>query len=164
MRFYVGILGLFLSGCNVAGEGVAEAAAGDVSAATKKLRDKTKSEGDADVTNVYARKETNGTWTFHVSVNHGDVGLDDFADGWDIVTTDGDVVKLEPNHRFTKSLRAPHVDEQPFTRTRRGLEIPDGIEKVRVRAHDSNGGFGGKEVVVNLSKRFGAGFTVLRKN
>ena len=155
---------MILCGCNVAAEGAAEAAGGDVSAAAAKLRDKTQGTGDADVTNVYARKETNGTWTFHVSVNHGDVDLEDFVDGWDVVTVDGDVVKLEPNHRFTKSLRAPHVEEQPFTRTRKGLEIPAGIEKVRVRAHDSNGGFGGKEVLVDLSKRFGAGFTVLRKN
>jgi hypothetical protein len=117
---------------------------------------------DADVTNVYAREERDGTWTFHVSVQHPDKGFSDFADGWDLVTSSGAVLKSDPAHRFTKTLRHPHVEEQPFTRTVKGLRIPKGVEVLTVRAHDSLGGFGGREVLVKLSRRFGQNFSVKR--
>ena len=48
-----------------------------------------KTVGDADVTNVFAREEGDGTWTFHVTVEHADVNWYDYADGWDIVLPDG---------------------------------------------------------------------------
>jgi len=119
--------------------------------------------GDVDVTNVFAREERDGTWTFHVTVEHSDVGMDDFVDGWNVVTAGGEILKMESTNRFTKTLRMPHVNEQPFTRTQKGLLIPKGTKKLRVRAHDKVHGFGGEEVVVDLSKRFGDNFTVRRQ-
>jgi|GEM_PF-6166961 len=117
---------------------------------------------NADITNVYAREEKDGTWTFHVSVKHPDVGFDDFADGWDLVTGGGKVIKPDPRARFTKIVRRPHVDEQPFTRTVKGVVIPDGVDELTVRAHDSRAGFGGEEVRVDLKQRFGKNFSVKR--
>ena len=117
---------------------------------------------DADITNVYARQEKNGTWTFHVSVRHPDRSYDDFADGWDLVTGAGQVLKVESHHRFTKVVRRPHLKEQPFTRTVKGVVIPESVEKLKVRAHDSRAGFGGKEVLVHLNRRFGNNFSVKR--
>ena len=70
---------------------------------------------------------------------------------------------MESTNRFTKTLRMPHVNEQPFTRTQKGIQIPKGTKKLRVRAHDKVHGFGGEEVVVDLSKRFGDKFTVRRQ-
>ena len=46
----------------------------------------------------------------------------------------------------------PHVDEQPFTRSQRGIVIPPGVTQVRVRAHDLVDGFGGREVLVGNRK------------
>ena len=48
--------------------------------------------GDANVTNVFAREEADGTWTFHVSVTHKDVNWYDYADGWDLVLPDGTIL------------------------------------------------------------------------
>ena len=83
--------------------------------------------------------------TFSVTVRHEDEGWNHYADSWEVVAPDGRVLA-------TRVLRHPHVGEQPFTRELRGVEVPAGITSVRIRAHDSMHGFGGREVVVPLSK------------
>ena len=118
--------------------------------------------GDANVTEVFAREESDGTWTFHVTVEHNDRDWADFADGWDVVLPDGTAVRPDPFYAYTKQIRNPHVDEQPFTRTQRNIEIPTDVNTVRVRAHDKAGGFGGQEVEVDLNVRFGPNYSVKR--
>ena len=99
---------------------------------------------------VRAVENTDGSWTFHVTVTHPDTGWDDYTNGWDIVLADGGVIKPEGSSQFTRTLLHPHVDEQPFTRSQSGIRIPLGVTKVRVRAHDIVDGFGGKEIEVDL--------------
>jgi hypothetical protein len=120
------------------------------------------SAANADVTHVRAVQADNGTWTFHVTVEHPDTGWEDYADGWDVVTPDGTVLKPNPDDPFTRLLLHPHQNEQPFTRSQSGIEIPDGVTEVRVRAHDIVDGFGGEEIVVDLTKESGSGFEVER--
>jgi hypothetical protein len=48
--------------------------------------------GEADVTDVKANDSGARTYTFHVSVKHGDTGWDHYADKWDIVVHDGMVL------------------------------------------------------------------------
>ena len=117
---------------------------------------------NADVTHVRAGQAADGTWTFHVTVNHPDTGWEDYADGWDVVTPDGQVLKPDPGSAFTRTLLHPHVDEQPFTRSQSGIEIPSGVTQVRVRAHDLVDGFGGQEVVVDLTAEGGPSFEIER--
>jgi hypothetical protein len=105
---------------------------------------------NADVEFVRAVENTDGSWTFHVTVTHPDTGWDDYTNGWDIVLADGRVIKPEGSSQFTRTLLHPHVDEQPFTRSQSGIRIPLGVTKVRVRAHDIVDGFGGKEIEVDL--------------
>jgi hypothetical protein len=120
-------------------------------------------EADADVTFVRAvREEAENTWTFQVTVEHPDTGWEDYADGWDVVLPDGKVVKPDPEDPFTRLLLHPHVDEQPFTRSQRGIAIPEGVNTVRVRAHDLVDGWGGKEVTVDLTAGSGENFEVVR--
>jgi len=119
--------------------------------------------GDANVTEVYAKEEADGSWTFHVSVTHEDVNWYDYADGWDVVLPDGSTVKPDPFSMFTRALRHPHVEEQPFTRTQKGVILPEGVDKITIRAHDKKNGWGGKEVVVDLNVRFGNNFSVKRR-
>jgi hypothetical protein len=111
---------------------------------------------------VRAVQADDGTWTFHVTVEHPDTGWEDYADGWDVVTPDGTVLKPNPDDPFTRLLLHPHENEQPFTRSQRDIEIPEGVTEVRVRAHDIVDGFGGEEIVVDLTKESGPGFEVER--
>ena len=115
---------------------------------------------NADVQYVHARQQTGGTWTFDVTVAHPDTGWEDYADGWDVVLPNGTVVKPDPNSPFTRLLLHPHETEQPFTRSQSGIVIPAGVTQVTVRAHDLVDGFGGREVIVNLTTESGMDFEV----
>jgi len=125
---------------------------------------------DADVLQVRA-VQTGGsepgegatTWTFHVTVEHPDTGWEDYANGWDVVTPEDEVLKPDPGDEFTRTLLHPHVDEQPFTRSQRGVVVPQGVTEVRVRAHDIVDGWGGQEVLVDLTISSGPNFEVERQ-
>jgi hypothetical protein len=117
---------------------------------------------DADVVFVKAVLSEGGSWTFHVTVSHPDTGWEDYADGWDVVADGGKVLKTEADAGFTKLLLHPHENEQPFTRSQSGIIVPDGVSIVTVRAHDIVDGFGGREVIVDLSVEKGLDFVVQR--
>ncbi|WP_157018993.1 hypothetical protein [Mesorhizobium xinjiangense] len=102
--------------------------------------------GEADVVAVEVTPEPGGTFRFDVTVRHSDEGWDHYADRWDLVGADGAVYG-------ERVLLHPHVDEQPFTRSQGGIEIPDGVDTVTVRAHDKVHGLGGKELDVALPER-----------
>ena len=93
---------------------------------------------------VKASVGKDGTWSFSVTVKHADEGWDHYADRWDVLGPDGEVLG-------TRVLYHPHVSEQPFTRSLGGVEIPKGVKKVTVRARDSVHGYGGEEKKVELS-------------
>ena len=99
--------------------------------------------GEVDVEKVTASKDRDGIYSFSVTVRHADTGWDHYANKWDVLGPDGTVLG-------TRILYHPHVDEQPFTRSLRGVAIPDGVKKVRLRAHDSVHKYGGKELEVEL--------------
>lgn len=47
------------------------------------------------------------------------------------------------------------MEEQPFTRSLSGVEVPEGVTRVRVRARDSEHGHGGAAREVPLPGRDG---------
>lgn len=118
---------------------------------------------NADVEFVRATLEADGTWRFDVTVRHPDTGWDDYADGWDVVTPDGLVLKASEDDLFTRLLVHPHENEQPFTRSQSGIVVPDSVTVVVVRAHDLVDGFGGREVEVDLTVDQGPAFEVNRQ-
>lgn len=44
-------------------------------------------------------------------------------------------------------------NEQPFTRTKEGVEIDDGVDEVTVEGHDLANGYGGETMTVPLPDR-----------
>lgn len=99
--------------------------------------------GEADVVAARAEQSTDGAWRFEVTVAHEDEGWDHYADLWQVLTPDGAVLG-------ERVLAHPHVDEQPFTRSLNGVTIPDGTDRVEIRARDSVHGFGGRSVSIEL--------------
>lgn len=87
------------------------------------------------VVGVEWEKGQNGTYTFQVTLRHDDTGWDHYADRWVVESLDGDELAR-------RVLRHPHVDEQPFTRSLAGVQLPPGIEQVIVRGHCSQHGYG----------------------
>ena len=75
--------------------------------------------GEADVIEAKANKQSNGTWRISATVRHADTGWDHYANRFEVLAPDGTVLG-------TRVLLHPHVDEQPFTRSLSGVEIPDG--------------------------------------
>ena len=118
---------------------------------------------NADVEYVRAVFQPDGAWTFHVTVRHADVGWQDYADGWDVILPDGSVILPDLKLAYTRPLQHPHETEQPFTRSQSGVMVPDGVTTVNVRAHDLLAGWGGKEVTVDLTRKEGPGYVVVRK-
>lgn len=110
----------------------------------------------AQVRYVTATQERGGTWRFDVTVEHNDTGWDHYADAWEVVDHETNEVLAE------RVLLHPHVNEMPFTRSEAGVEVPDGVSLVRIRAKCNVHGFGGYEVVVDLSADDGDRFTVDR--
>ena len=102
--------------------------------------------GEADVLEVRVRAQSAEAYGFEVTVRHADEGWDHYADAWEVLGPDGEVLGV-------RVLYHPHVGEQPFTRNLRDVRIPAGIRKVRLRAHDSVHGNGGKEDEVELPLR-----------
>ena len=101
--------------------------------------------GSADVVAATAICSANGTCDFRVTVKHGDEGWEHYADRWEVLSPDGDVLA-------TRVLRHPHVEEQPFTRALQAVPVSDSLSEVRIRAHDSVHGLGGQEVTVRLDR------------
>lgn len=100
--------------------------------------------GEADVVAVKAAASGDRVYRFDVTLRHDDTGWDHYADRWEVLTPAGEVLG-------TRVLYHPHVDEQPFTRSLSGVEVPAGVQKVIIRAHDSVHESGGKEQLFDLS-------------
>lgn len=111
----------------------------------------------AQVNQVTASQKADGSWCLYTEVRHNDQGWDHYADGWEVLDLTGNQIDY-------RSLAHPHVNEQPFTRSKCDIQIPATISKVVVRAKCKKHGFGGKPVVVDLNLSKGEGFTVRKIN
>ena len=107
----------------------------------------------AQVQFVQATQTGNGTWRFDVTVRHNDQGWDHYADLWQVLDPDGNLLG-------ERVLLHPHDTEQPFTRSQSGIAIPPEVTQVTVRAKCTVHGFGGQEVVVDLATAEGENFSV----
>lgn len=99
--------------------------------------------GEADVVDVKVRKTGPQTFSFDVTVRHGDTGWEHYANRWDVVTADGKVLGKRILHH-------PHENEQPFTRSLSGVKIPADITTVTLRANDKVHALGGVTKTVKV--------------
>lgn len=91
-------------------------------------------------------KGSAGRFRFSVTLLHADNGWDHYADRWQVLSPEGDVLA-------TRVLAHPHDSEQPFTRGLSGVTVPEGITWVNIRAHDKVHGDGPVMLKVDLPGR-----------
>lgn len=101
--------------------------------------------GEADVVSADVSCTAESICSFAVTVRHADEGWEHYADRWEVLTLEGELLA-------TRVLRHPHVDDQPFTRSLSGVTLPSSIPRVKIRAHDSVHGYGGKELSVEIPR------------
>jgi hypothetical protein len=86
--------------------------------------------GEAKVVNATATANGGGSYTFSATIAHADTGWKHYADKFEVLAPDGRVLG-------TRVLYHPHVNEQPFTRSLGGVQVPAGLTEVIVRASDN---------------------------
>ena len=87
------------------------------------------------------------TYTFAVTLASPDTGCDQYADWWEVITPEGDLI-------YRRILVHSHVDEQPFTRSGGPVAISTD-QTVIVRAHMEPTGYGDQVMTGTVA----AGFT-----
>lgn len=97
----------------------------------------------ADVVDAEIEPDEDGTYTVSATVASADTGPEKYADAWEVRTADGTVLG-------ERELLHPHVDEQPFTRSLSGVEIPADVDRVTLAARDSVEGFCGETFEVDV--------------
>ena len=101
----------------------------------------------ADVRSVTASGDEN-RYQFAVEVRSPDTGCEQYADWWEVVSEDGELL-------YRRILAHSHVSEQPFTRAGGPVAI-DADTSVIVRAHMHPGGYGGAALRGSVSAGFEA--------
>jgi len=73
-------------------------------------------------------------YNFRVELASPDTGCEQYADWWEVITTDGSLI-------YRRNLGHSHVNEQPFTRSGGGVKI-SAQDSVIVRGHMNTFGYG----------------------
>ena len=110
--------------------------------------------GEVEIVQVELNQQ-GGDWRASVTLRHADTGWDHYADGWRVVSPEGEVL----GHR---TLHHPHVSEQPFTRSLSGIEIPAELDQVVIEAHDKVHGWSSQRVTVDLNQDSGDRYRIQR--
>ena len=92
-----------------------------------------------DVVAAEVESEPGGTFRVAATVSSPYDSPDRYADAWRVMTPDGSVLGV-------RELAHDHGNEQPFTRSLPGVEIPSGIVEVIIEGRDQLSGWGGDTV------------------
>ena len=87
-----------------------------------------------------------GAYQFAVEVSSPDRGCEQFADWWEVVSEDRQLL-------YRRILLHSHVEEQPFVRSGGPVEI-SADTLVYVRAHMNTSGYGGQVLKGTVQDRF----------
>lgn len=135
---------LVLSGCSSGDSGSGSSATLGASASTS--ADITPDTKDADHPDVLAAELTSGDdgqWSLDVTLSSMYDSPDRYADGWRVLDESGDTIGEH-------MLGHDHADEQPVTRTQSALEIPDGVDVLTIEGRDTENGFGGATLDIEV--------------
>jgi hypothetical protein len=135
MRALVIALVLLVAGCAADDAGDDAAGAGTPAQPSAEQR-------YPDIVDVDVERDGD-TFNFSVTVSSPYDTPERYADGWRVIGPDGTAYGEH-------TLAHHHADEQPFTRTQRGVEIPEEVDQVIVEGRDSENGYGGGTVTVPL--------------
>ena len=128
------LLGLTLAACATQSPPPESAAETPVSPDASPAVTAASGENVATVTLVETTTQSPDSHTFAVTISSPDTGCDQYADWWEVITPEGDLL-------YRRILAHSHVDEQPFERTGGPVNVaPD--QTVIVRAHMYPSGYG----------------------
>ena len=99
----------------------------------------------ADVLSVKVAGDA-GKYQFSVEVSSPDIGCDQYADWWEVLSEDGQLF-------YRRVLLHSHVDEQPFIRSGGPVSIDENTV-VFVRTHMNTVGYGGQVLKGNVASGF----------
>ena len=85
-------------------------------------------------------------YTLTVTLASPDTGCDQYADWWEVITPEGDLI-------YRRILVHSHVDEQPFTRSGGPVEIT-ADQTVIVRGHMHPSGYGDQAMTGSVAEGF----------
>lgn len=85
------------------------------------------------------------TWTVSATLSSPYDTPERYADAWRVIGPDGTVYA-------ERILTHDHANEQPFTRSQSGIEIPDDISEVTIEGRDLANGYGGSTFVLTLDR------------
>ena len=101
----------------------------------------------ADVVAV-AWTGSEGAWTFTVTLRSPDVDCKQYADWWELVSPEGQLV-------YRRILDHSHPDEQPFARSGDPVDVAQDQALV-VRGHMNGAGYGGVAFTGSMASGFAA--------
>ncbi len=96
-----------------------------------------------DVIGVQLVPSGERTYDVVVSISSPYDSPERYADGWRVLDPEGNVLG-------THTLTHDHANEQPFTRTQPGLEIPEGVTRITVEGRDLVNGYGGGTLWIDI--------------
>lgn len=100
----------------------------------------------ATVTDVEVTTQGTNNYAFAVTIESPDTGCEQYANWWEVVTEDGDLI-------YRRILAHSHIDEQPFRRTGGPVNLqPE--QTVIVRAHMDPDGYGSQAMQGSASIGF----------
>lgn len=89
---------------------------------------------------------TENSYTFNVGISSPDIGCNQYADWWEVITEDGSLL-------YRRILEHSHVNEQPFVRSGGTIKIiSDQI--VIIRVHMNTSGYGTKAFIGSVNEGF----------
>lgn len=133
----VGLVAMLLAGCGDSPDETFEPATAPNPSNAEQLY--------PDVVAVEISQDGEGTYRLDVTVSSPYDTPERYADAWRVLAPDGSELGV-------RELTHDHANEQPFTRSLTGVEIPSGVTEVTVQGRDLVNGWGGMTATVEVPR------------